>query len=41
MREGITLVCTECKSENYRTRKNKKSCKRTVAGTETDIFTNK
>jgi len=24
MREGITLVCTECGNENYRTIKNKK-----------------
>jgi large subunit ribosomal protein L33 len=25
MRERITLVCTECKEENYRTEKNKKN----------------
>lgn len=25
MRERITLVCTECKEENYRTIKNKKN----------------
>lgn len=25
MRERITLVCTECKEENYRTTKNKKN----------------
>jgi large subunit ribosomal protein L33 len=24
-REGITLVCTVCKNENYRTSKNKKN----------------
>lgn len=24
-REGITLQCTECKMENYRTEKNKKN----------------
>jgi len=25
MRERITLICTECKEENYRTAKNKKN----------------